>query len=394
MNGGDSGVDDDEQPGTFDTAKNRSDTRIIDGTCTKRYKSVPADEDTTRTFTRLSVDPSRQTVYYDRIEIGVGGAVTPNDDDFVTALEQKVTDLGLVSGVSMETKQLVQLIRTATNGRYIERDVEKAALFTNLRWFPGDLAYTERTGGLHRLLYAPISQVLRCFDYDGLFCTNTTVPCAHCCAVIGNEQDGTTVRNYASCQPDVALRLTDDFCVIAMMELKAKTEDTTGDMYNCILMTCLSLLAIVEHLENKEMIDELVEGTDKDATKVYYSDIAIPFLLGYQHQTQLYVTRIDGKGKAPTITKVMDLSIATYAAEELAQKAMFVATWAVLVSDIYTIIDRTEFSDIFEGYDQSIFMQLDNAILCHSDDRKFPGHEQSILKIENALGSSSSDSDD
>jgi Protein kinase domain len=144
-------------------------------------------------------------------------------------------------------------------------------------------------------------------------------------------------QHSAACMPDGAIRLTEKYYIIAMMELKADNndKDPARDPYQCVLMTSMALVAI--------------ERVRQEKNDVMTVKTALPFVIGKHDRAKLYVTRFvkdKNGGRRPMVQLLCDLNLGNATA---ADKSNFMAMLAMLVADIVTICNRLDV-DLYNSF--------------------------------------------
>ena len=240
----------------------------------------------------LRADPDGMKVYYidnlgsvDETETEI---VEERDPDYLSDLETenkillKEVDENGKSRFVIDEIALEDLVNKATKFNFPFNRAKRAAQVANTIQ-PPDIDHFKDAGEmfLQQVVYNPIVELF--CAYSRSYCTGKKVTCAQ--TVFCNE-NGNNVRYSVSCFPDAALRLVDEFYLIAMMELKSdgKGDAYKKDFYRCVLMTAMSVMAIADYLVENDKI----ERSD--------IDLAIPFLQGHYKSVDLYVMRLQGKG--------------------------------------------------------------------------------------------------
>jgi Protein kinase domain len=180
---------------------------------------------------------------------------------------------------------------------------------------------------LQQVIFSGIAALFFAFR-PSLYCADQSVTAFHGIQNLSNVgmEPG---QHSAACKPDGAIRLSEKYYAIAMMELKAENNDTDPmrDPYKCILMTSMALFAIDQVRMEKK--DDMTVKT------------ALPFVIGKHDRATLYVTRFVGEsnGKQPVVQQLVDLH---FGAAPTTDKSNFMATLAILLADIVTICNRLD----------------------------------------------------
>jgi tRNA A-37 threonylcarbamoyl transferase component Bud32 len=291
------------------------------------------------------------------------------DYGYLNEMKERVEHSGLVTrSNTVNENALVSLVQEATGKTSKDWHIRRAAKTANLPQHDFSEMHDCGEMFLQQTVYSPISELFSCFNVS-MYCADKEVECAH---VVGCKANILAGKRYrVSCMPDATLRLTEDFYVGAMMEINpfgADDELLKFDKYKCILMTCMSVLAIKEYLledckqkmkANTPDFDELAckqpvykkikmsvakkaksMKSSKDETKVDYEEFAIPFVLAEYNSASLYVTRVLKQSGCPVVLKLLRIPFTNSNHDEKQRKSEFMAMLAILVADIFTFSKR------------------------------------------------------
>jgi hypothetical protein len=200
--------------------------------------------------------------------------------NYLSELNDRVKKAELINHHGMmDGDKLLALVQGATNEGCQEYRPQRAAQTTNMIQESLELAKECGEMFLQQVVYSPIAELFSCFDLRK-YCADQRIECAH--IVRCQYEQGKEDWHSVACNPDAAIKLLEDFYLIAMMQLKASRNINYEDMYRCKFMTCVSLLALVKYLGTGNL------------------SLAMPFVLGNHDEALLYVTRfvrVDGVEK-------------------------------------------------------------------------------------------------
>ena len=215
--------------------------------------------------------------------------VEPCPAEFLEKLESDVENYKLLtreiegdenSRVIINEGALEGLVIRATKKDCPENRARRAAQIANA--IQPNIAEYKEAGEmfLQQIVYSPIAELFCAFSTS--YCADKKVACSH--GVYAHKSGNKYEQHSVSCSPDAALRLVDEFDLIAMMELKCNGSEYPYDFYKLKLMTAISVMAIADYL---------VRTDQKKRDDI---DIAIPFIQGCFNSVVLYVMRLKGVG--------------------------------------------------------------------------------------------------
>jgi Protein kinase domain len=293
----------------------------------------------------LTAQKEQHIVYFNRVEI-------PEEDDrssqYLEELKERVSKAQLINSDGlMDEDKLFDLVYQTTNGGCQKFRPRRVAQSTNL--IQEDLYHASDCGKmfLHQVVFSPIAELFSCFDLS-LYCAKQPISCAH--IINSRNVDGRECWNQVGCSPDAAIRLTDEYYLIAMMEVKEESFINANDKYRCKLMTSVSLLALDEYRKNHVERDVFLNNNqnasapDSPTRKVIYENLAMPYVLCNKNVAHLYVTRlvIADEKVSISVTHVISTPFCSYqydkdVIENVKEKVEFMAILAILVADIFAI---------------------------------------------------------
>jgi Protein kinase domain len=314
----------------------------------KTVKYAAAGSDLILTLPSLTVNKEERKIYLYDSEVRVEKDAPI---EYMHGLMKKVDDAKLINNDGeMDETSLYDLVQNATDGECQKFRPRRAARSTNMIQESLDDASNCGEMFLQQVVYSPIAELFSCFKMS-LYCADKQVACAH--AINCRNGKGGVDWHRVGCNPDAVMKLTEDFYLIAMMELKAHRSINAEDLYRCKLMTLVSLLALVEYLEAKGLMEETegdinpttkndVKRADQSKTKQMYENLAIPFVLGNHDKACLYVTRFEKVGKNYNIvfTQLTAVCFSVEQPDAVRDRSEFMSILAILVADIFMIASK------------------------------------------------------